>query len=135
MTATGRRTTLHHRLSFDHGSGVIMLPDDAEDWLDLVDEDVDSDEEPLGPRHPNVGEDVHDNGEGGVGGELEQSVASLVSTESTAATPVVGVGSPAGGVVVVSPTGKRTSRYGTYFHHPERRRERQSYSIPGAFPR
>lgn len=121
-------SALRHRLSYDHGSGVIMLPDDPEDWLDLVgDDDDDSDEE----HHPHdpVSDDAvgtGGNNEDGddEGGELEQSVASLVSTESTAATPVNAHGA-------TSPS--RMSRYGTYWHHPERRRERQS--IPGAFPR
>jgi len=93
---------LQHRLSFDHGSGVIMLPDNG-DWLDLGESDEDSDEERPDEAQP-------------TGGGLEQSVASIASTESTAATPVL------------SPT--RTSRYGTYFHHPERRKQ----TIPGAFP-
>lgn len=129
---TARRTTtnstpLHHRLSFDHGSGVIMLPDDAEDWLDL-DDDVDSDEEEH-PHHHNddlLNSEGNDLNGGGGGGGLEQSIASLASTDSTAATPGMAVA-----MGVSSPS--RTSRYGTYFHHPERRRERQS--IPGAFPR
>ncbi|KAJ3568493.1 hypothetical protein NP233_g5666 [Leucocoprinus birnbaumii] len=117
--------TLHHRLSFDHGSGVIMLPDDAEDWLDdLGDDDPDSDED-----HHHHAADSHnapegnadDEGEGGGEGRgLEQSVASLMSTDSTAATPgVAGVASPS-----------RMSRYGTYWHHPERRRDSRM-SIPG----
>ncbi|KXN82921.1 hypothetical protein AN958_02004 [Leucoagaricus sp. SymC.cos] len=37
----GPSHVLHHRLSFDHGSGVIMLPDDV-DWLDLHDDDGDN---------------------------------------------------------------------------------------------
>lgn len=125
----GSSNTVRHRLSFDHGSGVIMLPDDPEDWLDLVDDD--SDEEHHHHHHDTADDDAADvggNNEGeddhGEGGELEQSVASLMSTDSTAATPVNSHG-------VASPS--RMSRYGTYWHHPERRRERQS--LPGAFPR
>jgi hypothetical protein len=99
-------SALHHRLSFDHGSGVIMLPDDV-DWLDL--DEGNSDVE----HHEN--EEPELNG----GNGLEQSVTSLMSTDLTAATPGMGMVSPS-----------RTSRYGTYFHHPERRRQ----TIPGAFP-
>lgn len=99
---------LHHRLSFDHGSGVIVLPEDG-DWLDLHDDDeVDSDED----HHTHEHETNND-------GNLDQSIASLASAESTAPTPGPGISSPS-----------RTSRYGTYFHHPERRKQ----SIPGAFP-
>jgi len=36
-----------------------------------------------------------------------------------------------GSAISSSPTPSRLSRYGTYFHHPERRRQ----PIPGAFPR
>lgn len=79
-----------------------MLPDNG-DWLDVGESDDDSDEE-----HPGEVQ--------ATGGGLEQSVASLASTHSTAATPLL------------SPS--RTSRYGTYFHHPERRKQ----PIPGAFP-
>lgn len=84
-----------------------MLPDDG-DWLDL-DDDEDSDED---PQH-------HEQYEAQTGGGLEQSIASLASTDSTAPTPGMGAVGPS-----------RTSRYGTYFHHPERRRQ----TIPGAFP-
>lgn len=84
-----------------------MLPDDG-DWLHLDDDDDDSDEEHHEHEHETNG-----------GGGLEQSIASLASTDSTAPTPGAGMSSPL-----------RTSRYGTYFHHPERRRQH----IPGAFP-
>lgn len=96
---------VHHRLSFDHATGVIMIPDD-ENWL--VD-DVDSDEDDYGV------EDVH-------------------QIQRTQTEPTIGSGAsededPSGPSLSVSPS--RTSRYGTYFHHPERRRQ----TIPGAFPR
>ena len=87
---------VNHRLSFDHASGVIMLPED-ESWLG---DDLDSDEEDYGA------EDSH---------SLHRS-----QTE-----PILAGGSG----LSASPT--RLSRYGTYFHHPERRRQ----PIPGAFPR
>ncbi|KAG5645965.1 hypothetical protein DXG03_004757 [Asterophora parasitica] len=94
--------TLNHRLSFDVASGVIMLPDDGE-WLE---DDADSDE---------------DFGTENTGG-LERSIteASVVDDEYA---PGAGATSPTS-----SPS--RSTRYGTYFHHPERRRQ----PIPGAFP-
>ncbi|KAG6908443.1 hypothetical protein DXG01_004526 [Tephrocybe rancida] len=90
---------LHHRLSFDVASGVIMLPDNGL-WLEDA---VDSDDEDFG------GENT---------GGLEQSItsASIVGDDEPLASPTS------------SPS--RTSRYGTYFHHPERRRQ----TVPGAFP-
>jgi len=111
-----------------------MLPDDPEDWLYLADDDSDEehhdhDHDPLhdtadGDDAIDVGETNEGEDDNGERGGLEQSVASLMSTDSTAATPVNSHG-------VASPS--RMSRYGTYWHHPERRRERQS--LPGAFPR
>ncbi|KIK63926.1 hypothetical protein GYMLUDRAFT_241156 [Collybiopsis luxurians FD-317 M1] len=93
---------LHHRLSFDHASGVIMMPDD-ENWL--VD-DVDSDEDDYGdeadPRMP-----------------TEASRSEAVSEDEDSAS---------GPSLSASPS--RISRYGTYFHHPEKRRQ----TIPGSFP-
>ncbi|KAF9009177.1 DUF221-domain-containing protein [Hymenopellis radicata] len=79
---------LHHRLSYDHASGVIMLPE-SNDWMG---DDVDSDEEDYGTPSP----------------------------EEEGETPRA-----------IVPASPRQSRYGTYFHHPERRRQQ----IPGAFPR
>jgi hypothetical protein len=93
---------LHHRLSFDHASGVIMLPEDG-DWLV---EDVDSDEE----------EDY------GTENGLEHSQVETIAAENPSSPPVASA-------MTLSPS--RSSRYGTYFHHPERRRQ----PIPGAFPR
>jgi len=94
---------LNHRLSFDMASGVITLPDNA-DWLDEEpdsDEDVQhEDAEPLDMSI--IAESVR--------GEDDENVVSPTAPVST------------------SPT--RMSRYGTYFHHPERRRQ----VIPGAFP-
>ncbi|KAJ3839680.1 hypothetical protein F5878DRAFT_615586 [Lentinula raphanica] len=98
-----RQSTLHHRLSFDHATGVIMMPDD-DNWLA---EDTDSDVEEYGvengdhvPRHTEPSVEAHE----AVSEDEESPVAASPS---------------------------RTSRYGTYFHHPERRRQ----TIPGAFPR
>ncbi|KAF9561728.1 DUF221-domain-containing protein [Agrocybe pediades] len=92
--------TLTHRLSYDHASGVIMLPEDSE-WLE---EEEDSDEDDYGTEHG-----------------LDQSI-----TESVASDNAGGSATPASPGQPLS----RLSRYRTYFHHPERRRQ----SVPGAFP-
>ncbi|KAF8661641.1 hypothetical protein AX16_001283 [Volvariella volvacea WC 439] len=156
---------LHHRLSFDHATGVIMLPDDG-DWL--IDEDVDSDEEvsasgPTSAISPNPPANLNvvatpvlgagsvaaaSPGEGGGtgngtkvsgGGEYEDSddyadsgSGTITPAEGVVATNAAEPGSlsPAtAGGLLMSPS--RASRYGTYFHHPERRRQ---LHIPGAFP-
>ncbi|KAF8154629.1 hypothetical protein B0H34DRAFT_752640 [Crassisporium funariophilum] len=107
--------TLSHRLSYDHASGVIMLPDDGE-WLaeeeEEEEEEVDSDEVDYGTE-----------------GGLEQSVTESMVGEREGDAGA-GVASPTGGGAGAAPGSSRTSRYGTYFHHPERRRQ----PIPGAFP-
>ncbi|KAG2004616.1 membrane protein [Coprinopsis cinerea AmutBmut pab1-1] len=100
--------TLSHRLSFDHATGVIMLPDEDE-W-----EDEESDSEDYGT-----------NG-------LERSVTESMLSEGVS--EGVGGGATPGGSTLTDSTplrGTRQSRYGTYFHHPERMRQ----TIPGAFPR
>lgn len=124
--APTHKRTLSHRLSYDHASGVIMLPEDT-DWMEEEEEDS----------------DVMDYGtENG----LEQSIASLLSNEEGAsgAGQSGGTGNGAGNgsgsaggaqSVGLGPVGQRVSRYGTYFHHPERRtRLLSAPSIPGAFP-
>ncbi|TFK24082.1 DUF221-domain-containing protein [Coprinopsis marcescibilis] len=90
-----------HRLSFDHATGVIMLPDD--EW----------------PEAEESSDDVDYGTENG----LDQSI-----TESMLSTDGPGDG-PATSSSPLRST--RQSRYGTYFHHPERRRQ----PIPGEFPR
>ncbi|KAF9527187.1 hypothetical protein CPB83DRAFT_876524 [Crepidotus variabilis] len=118
---TGRSRTLAHRLSYDHASGVIMLPDEA-GWLDEGESDEEVEEDP----------DTDD-----YGAELERSVTeSMLSEgigggsrlrEGDSSTP----GQPAGQNQPMT----RLSRYGTYFHHPERRRQQQQpQNVPGAFP-
>ncbi|KAJ6568448.1 hypothetical protein B0H10DRAFT_2164417 [Mycena sp. CBHHK59/15] len=108
-----RSAPLNHRLSFDPASGVINLPDDS-DWLQ-EDEDVDSDED-YGTQN---------------NGGLENSVASL-SDVAGPSSNTNGDETMLGAPISASPTTpSRLSRYGTYFHHPERRRQ----AIPGAFPR
>lgn len=94
--------TLNHRLSYDFGSGVIILPDDGI-WLDGVDSDSGDD----------------DGSEGIAGGQA--------SPELTVSEDDLGV---PGGADGPSPGGLSKTRYGTYFHHPERRRQ----PVPGAFP-
>ncbi|KAF8218298.1 hypothetical protein K438DRAFT_1796640 [Mycena galopus ATCC 62051] len=105
-----RSANLSHRLSFDPASGIINLPDD-DSWLD---EDDDSDQD-FGTQTAG----------------LENSVGSLNDVE---APPSNGEGAHTMLDVPLSgspSTPSRMSRYGTYFHHPERRRQ----AIPGAFPR
>ncbi|KAH9042433.1 DUF221-domain-containing protein [Lactarius pseudohatsudake] len=95
---------ISHRLSYDFDSGVIILPDDGV-WPEGLDSDSEDDAGIAGnsPRHPQV---------------LSDSAI------------------PAGGQEVVGTpdaqnvSGSTKSRYGTYFHHPERRWQ----SVPGAFP-
>jgi hypothetical protein len=94
--------TINHRLSYDFGSGVIVLPDD-EIWLDDADSDSDVDD---------------------AIGDMEGGQA---SPERTAPEDDQGV---AGGPDGQATSGPSRARYGTYFHHPERRRQ----SVPGAFP-
>ncbi|KAF9004659.1 hypothetical protein BDQ17DRAFT_1399513 [Cyathus striatus] len=102
-TRPGARHSLQHRLSYDHGSGVIILPDDGE-WLE--EDATDSDEE-------NSGEE---NG-------LERSVTDTILTDNGASTPLNASSSPT-----------RSSRYRTYFHHPERRRLSTTGALPGYQP-
>ncbi|CCM06528.1 uncharacterized protein FIBRA_08801 [Fibroporia radiculosa] len=103
---TGAPTTpLHHRLSFDHGSGVIVLPEE-DDWLE-----GDSDSDDI----------VNEDADGIVpGGALAGSVASAQGVEES-------VGSTSSGRERVAGTSPG-KRYSTYFHHPERRKGTQSRS-------
>lgn len=94
--------TINHRLSYDFGSGVIVLPDDGI-WL----EDVDSES------------DVDDGSGDVAGGQASPELAAPEDGQGVA-------GGPDGQVV----SGPSKTRYGTYFHHPERRWQ----SVPGAFP-
>lgn len=100
-----QQRALTHRLSFDHASGVIMLPDDGE-WLD--DEESDSDVEEHGMADPDEASTL---GALPLTGEHEE-VGEL--TETSALRPST------------SPTNRR---YGTYWHHPERRKRTSSRVI------
>lgn len=94
--------TINHRLSYDFGSGVIVLPDD-EIWLEGTDSDSEDDDE-----NGNI-----------AGGQATPERAVSEDDEQ-------GSGGPDGQTTA----GASRTRYGTYFHHPERRRQ----SVPGAFP-
>ncbi|THU93310.1 DUF221-domain-containing protein [Dendrothele bispora CBS 962.96] len=119
-----------HRLSFDHATGVIMLPEDG-GWLADEDE-IDSDEEEVdygvedgnvsaGGTRPPIHRSLTDPaGAGGVASATSAASATTATDDEEAATPVT----------TPSASPSRLSRYGTYFHHPERRR----MAIPGAFP-
>ena len=100
-----RAPPLRHRLSYDHASGVIMLPDNG-DWLQQDGDEADDDDS----------DEAHY--EGGTTNGLETE--SIHNEESSSA-----VDAPS------SPS--RPSRYGTYFHHPERAAARRRQSVPGAF--
>ena len=89
------QSNLSHRLSFDPGSGVIMLPE-GDNWLA---EDDDDSEDDYGSMTPTP-EGVHS--------------PNNASQENLAATNGRSPSTP-----LASP-GKR--RHGTYYHHPERRR-------------
>ncbi|KAF5366245.1 hypothetical protein D9758_005743 [Tetrapyrgos nigripes] len=124
---------LAHRLSFDHATGVIMLPEDG-GWLADEDE-MDSDEE-------EVEQDVHgdENGAAANGGArpglARSSTEPVVSGGAPSSVTSASVGTTTTDderttpIQTPSASPARMSRYGTYFHHPERRR----MAIPGAFP-
>jgi hypothetical protein len=96
--------TRHDRLSYDLDSGVIILPDDGV-WPEDLDSDSEDDAGSAGnsPRRSQV---FSDSAIPGGGQEV--------------------VGTPDAQNV----SGSSKTRYGTYFHHPERRWQ----SVPGAFP-
>lgn len=95
--------TINHRLSYDFGSGVIVLPDDGL-WIEGVDSDSDED------------------------GDNEDIARGHVSPELASSEDEQGVSGP--GPDGQTANGSSKMRYGTYFHHPERRWQ----SVPGAFP-
>lgn len=95
---SGRHRHLSHRLSFDHASGVIMLPEDGA-WLD---EESDSDE---------------DNG-------TVRSAPGLHTAETTG--PQDREQPTETSALQASPGGRR---YGTYYHHPERRKRADSRTL------
>lgn len=94
-----QRQVLNHRLSFDHASGVIMLPDN-EEWLE---DESDSDAEDLGAT----------------GAETPR-----VGTRPLASDPEA-IGEP-NEATALRPSTSPGRRYGTYWHHPERRRRADS---------
>ena len=110
---------VRNRLSFDDATRIIVLPEDAQ-WLmedvnssDSEDEYGNESTAPPSPDSTSNGAGVSGDGVGvGAGGSSGIGVG---VGESTTPTPV--------------PTPSK--RHGTYFHHPERRRQ----TIPGAFPR
>lgn len=111
QTAPAGSQRLQHRLSFDHATGVINLPDD--DWLEIDDS---SDDEAEGDSGPDTA-------------GLENSVGELTASPTAETGPGVGSSAAAGSSTLGASPSKR--RYGTYYHHPEKRRQ----PIPGAFPR
>jgi hypothetical protein len=97
-----KHRAISHRLSYDFDSGVIILPDD-EVWPEALDSDSEDD-----------------------AGNADSSSRPLLSDSAI----------PGGGQEVVGTADVQNvsvaskTRYGTYFHHPERRWQ----SVPGAFP-
>ncbi|KAI3616372.1 membrane protein [Moniliophthora roreri] len=128
-------SALNHRMSFDQATGIIMLPDDGA-WLATgSDEDTDDDSEEdygvqqqrrasLGPGSPAP----HSIGRSQIEPLLstESGSGRAMGTEDGASTD----STTSSNTMTASVSPSRTSRYGTYFHHPERRRP----TIPGAFP-
>ena len=88
-----RSQPLHHRLSSDHSTGVIMLPDNG-DWLEGADSDS---EEDYGVQTPPVPSN---------------------RSQDTDLQHAWGGGEGLTNAVSQSPT----KRYSTYYHHPERRK-------------
>jgi hypothetical protein len=95
---------IRHRLSYDFGSGVIILPDDG-----VWPEGLDSDSE----------EDAGSAGDSSRPSQLPSESAITGGNQEVVGTPDV-----------QNVSGTSRIRYGTYFHHPERRWQ----SVPGAFP-
>lgn len=87
------RSNLGHRLSFDLGSGVIVLPED-DDWLGAEEE---SSGEDYGTETPLAGDDQ------GATTQEEDLSSSMVGPSSM-------------------PMSSSMRRHSTYYHHPERRR-------------
>lgn len=118
-----------------------MLPDEAA-WLDSEEEEDevgDSDEAVGGSEGEDYGTELDRSvaslGGGDGDGDGEVGVGGLLAGTGEGGGGVGGLGSqvrvpqvPGRGSVVSTPT--RTSRYGTYFHHPEKRKQ----TIPGEFP-
>ena len=111
--ARGRQLT--HRLSFDEATGIINLPEDM-DWLmeDVDDSDSDVDYGSVSPS-------------GSGNGDGETATQSPVEEGDE----VVNGGAPSSAVTSTPVTSPTKQRHGTYYHHPEKRRQ----PIPGAFPR
>jgi calcium permeable stress-gated cation channel len=117
---------LTHRLSYDHASGIIMLPDDS--WLDDEDRDSDSDygSTPSPASGPEVS--IHE----GTAGTQHQNAADSGTPGGVAAPGAIALensqasSSSSGPITMPS---KR--RYATYFHRPERRRQQQTAAAAG----
>lgn len=101
-TSTSDQRTRSRVLSFDGASGVIALPEDAH-WM-MEDADTDSDEDYGTTPSPTSASEV--------------GMTPSADAESSRSSPA-------------SQASPKKTRHGTYYHHPERRRQ----TIPGAFPR
>ena len=121
---TAPPTAMHHRLSYDFGSGVIVLPDDG-DWLGGGVDDVDEDD-----SEDDYGDTTGlENSQASLDAAVAAPGAGAMERASSSSSSSNGNGNGAEEHAVGGTPGK--ARHGTYFHHPERRRQ----TIPGAFPR
>lgn len=138
--STSRRGTtrassshLTHRLSFDHGSGIIALPEDV-NWLGEREEDEEESDSDEDYGQSTIG-----------GGGLEGSQISMTASMISPGGGVRGEGGAGAGVgadgrTPSSPTSMSTTmttaakRYSTYYHHPERRRVTSHTHSPNAPP-
>jgi len=102
-SSSSHQTHDANRLSYDFGSGVIILPDDGV-WPEGLDSDS----------------------EDGAGSGGNSPRRSQVLSDSA----IPGGQEVAGTPDAQNVSGSSKTRYGTYFHHPERRWQ----SVPGAFP-
>ena len=106
---------VRNRLSFDDATRIIVLPEDAQWLMEDVNSSDSEDEygnESTAPPSPDS-----TSNEAGVSGDGDVAGGSTAigTGESTTPTPVA----------------TPSKRHGTYFHHPEKRRQ----TISGAFPR
>jgi hypothetical protein len=124
-SATSRNLT--KRLSFDHATGIIMLPDN-EEWL--MDGEIESDSE-----EDYLAENGGTYGAVGTGGGLAGPSGQTPAPENgTGRTPIQPGGNDVDTASVAPSSESQLLTFGrrpaTYYHHPEKRR-----TMPGAFTR
>ncbi|KAF9261079.1 DUF221-domain-containing protein [Marasmius fiardii PR-910] len=120
----------NHRLSFDQATGIIILPDD-ETWLGPGDDSEDDSEVDYGDFQRQRRTSAGLGSPPSLPASPSRERDGGVSTGSEDGTPTPSIRDPSS-LPLSAASLSRTSRYGTYFHHPERRRSAQ---LPGAYPR